>query len=55
MDDLQQTLDKFKVPSAEQAEPKATVQSTFGDIVVDQGLRRLTAVLQRTFGQGQRW
>jgi hemoglobin len=34
MDDFQQTLDKFKVPSAEQAELRAIVQSTYGDIVV---------------------
>ena len=34
MDDFQQTLDKFKVPPAEQAELKAIVQSTYGDIVV---------------------
>jgi hemoglobin len=34
MDDLQQTLDKFKVPAAEQAELRAIVQSTSGDIVV---------------------
>jgi hemoglobin len=34
MDDFQQTLDKFKVPAAEQAELKAIVQSTYGDIVV---------------------
>ena len=34
MDDVQQTLDKFKVPAAEQAELKAIVQSTYGDIVV---------------------
>ena len=34
MDDLQQTLDKFKVPPAEQAEVRAIVQSTYGDIVV---------------------
>jgi hypothetical protein len=27
-------LDKFKVPAAEQAELKAIVQSTYGDIVV---------------------
>ena len=33
-DDFQQTLDKFKVPAAEQAELKAIVQSTYGDIVV---------------------
>ena len=34
MDDLQQTLDKFKVPAAEQAEVRAIVQSTYDDIVV---------------------
>jgi hemoglobin len=34
MDDLQQALDKFKVPAAEQAEVKAIVQSTYSDIVV---------------------
>ena len=34
MDDFQQTLNKFKVPAAEQAELKAIVQSTYGDIVV---------------------
>lgn len=34
MDDLQQTLDNFKVPAAEQAEVRAIVQSTYGDIVV---------------------
>lgn len=34
MDDLRQTLDKFKVPAAERAELKAIVQSTYGDIVV---------------------
>src|SRR5574341_511274 len=33
MDDFQQTLDKFKVPGAEQAELRAIVQSTYGDIV----------------------
>jgi len=37
MDDFQQTLHKFKVPPAEQAELKAIVQSTYGDIVVGQG------------------
>jgi len=36
MDDLQQTLDKFKVPAAEQAELKAIVNSTYGDIVFGQ-------------------
>ncbi len=34
MDDLQQTLDKFKVPAPEQAELKAIVNSTYGDIVI---------------------
>jgi hemoglobin len=34
MDDFQQTLDKFKVPAAEQVELRAIVQSTYGDIVV---------------------
>jgi hemoglobin len=33
MDDFQQSLDKFKVPSAEQSELKAIVNSTYGDIV----------------------
>jgi hemoglobin len=37
MDDVQQTLDKFKVPAAEQAELKAIVQSTYSDIVVEKG------------------
>jgi hemoglobin len=34
LDDLQQTLDKFAVPQAEQAEIKAIVASTRVDIVV---------------------
>jgi hemoglobin len=34
MDDFQQTLDKFDVPAAEQAELKVIVNSTYGDIVV---------------------
>jgi len=34
MDDFQQTLDKFQVPAAEQAELKALVESTRADIVV---------------------
>jgi hemoglobin len=34
LDDLQQTLDKFGVPQAEQAELKAIVASTRDDIVV---------------------
>ena len=35
LDDLQQMLDKFKVPAKEQAELKAIVNSTRSDIVVD--------------------
>jgi hemoglobin len=34
LDDLQQTLDKFAVPHAEQAEIKAIIDSTRADIVV---------------------
>ena len=34
MDDFQQSLDKFKVPAAEQAELKAIVNSTYSDIVI---------------------
>jgi len=34
MDDFQQSLDKFSVPAAEQAELKTIVQSTYGDIVI---------------------
>lgn len=34
LDDLRQTLDKFKVPAAEQAELLAIVESTRGDIVM---------------------
>jgi hemoglobin len=34
MDDLQQTLDKFRVPAQEQAEVKAIIESTRADIVV---------------------
>jgi hemoglobin len=34
MDDFQQTLNKFKVRAAEQAELRAIVQSTYDDIVV---------------------
>jgi hemoglobin len=37
MDDFQKTLDEFKVPAAEQAELKAIVNSTYGDIVVTKG------------------
>src|SRR5713101_7376410 len=35
LEDFQQTLDKFAVPAAEQAELKAIVDSTRGDIVFD--------------------
>jgi len=34
MDDLQQTLDKFKVSPGEQSELRSIVESTYGDIVV---------------------
>ena len=34
LDDFQQTLDKFKVPQAEQKELKAIVNSTREDVVV---------------------
>ena len=34
LDDLQQTLDKFAVPLAEQAEIKAIIDSTRADIVI---------------------
>jgi hemoglobin len=34
MDDLQQTLDTFAVPAAEQAGVKALVEGTRGDIVI---------------------
>ena len=40
LDDLRQTLEKFKVPAAEQAELKAIVSSTHSDIVV--GTRLMT-------------
>jgi hypothetical protein len=35
LDDFQPTLDKFAVPAEEQAELKAIVNSTRGDIVFD--------------------
>jgi hemoglobin len=35
MDDFQQSLDQFKIPDAEQAELKAIVNSTYGDIVIN--------------------
>jgi hemoglobin len=38
LDDFQQTLDKFKVPAAEQAGLKAIVNSTRADIVIDSPL-----------------
>jgi hemoglobin len=34
MDDFQQTLDRFNVPAPEQAELRAIVESTYGDIVM---------------------
>jgi hemoglobin len=34
MDDFQQTLNKFKVPAAEQAELRAIIESTYDDIVI---------------------
>ena len=34
MDDFQQTVDKFRVPAGEQAELRAIVESTYGDIVM---------------------
>src|SRR5437016_8939629 len=34
MDDLQQSLDRFNVPSAEQTELKAIVKSTYGNTVI---------------------
>ena len=38
LDDFQQTLDKFAVPTEEQAELKTIVNSTRSDIVVDSAL-----------------
>jgi len=35
LDDFQKTLNKFKVPAAEQAELKAIVDTTRADIVID--------------------
>ncbi len=37
LEDFKQTLDEFQVPAAEQAELRAIVQSTYGDIVVGGG------------------
>ena len=47
MDDFQQSLDKFSVPSAEQTELKAIVQRTYGDIVIgkDETLESASAAL----------
>src|SRR2546428_2223993 len=39
LDDFQQTLDKFAVPTEEQAELTTIVNSTRSDIVVDSALR----------------
>jgi hemoglobin len=36
-DDFRQTLDKFKVPAAEEAELSAIVGSTHGEMVTDRG------------------
>src|SRR6202162_2331031 len=38
LDDFQQTLDKFAVPTEEQAELKTIVNSTRSDIVIDSAL-----------------
>ena len=48
LDDFQQTLDKFAVPSEEQAELKAIVNSTRSDIVVASG----AAVASRLYADG---
>ena len=37
LDDVRQSLEKFNVPAGEQAELRAIVQSTYGDIVVAPG------------------
>jgi hemoglobin len=37
LDDFQQTLDRLQVPAKEQAELRAIVQSTYGDIVIAGG------------------
>ncbi len=39
LDDFQQTLDRFAVPAAEQAELKAIIDSTRSDIVVGEARR----------------
>jgi len=44
LDDFQLTLDKFAVPSEEQAELKAIVDSTRSDIVVDSGFATVASV-----------
>ena len=38
LEDFQQTLDKFKVPAEEQAEPRAIVNSSRDDIVIGSSL-----------------
>ena len=43
LDDLQQTLDQFAVPTQEQAELKAIVNSTRSDIVTDSELEAGTS------------
>ncbi len=43
LDDLQQTLDKFAIPPAEQAELKAIVNSTRSEIVVGDAAVRASA------------
>jgi hemoglobin len=53
MDDLQQTLDKFKVPEAEQAEVKAIVDSTRSGIVVPEAAPEIVRGSD-TVGQGLR-
>jgi len=57
MDDLQQSLDRFNVPSAEQTELKAIVQSTYGDIVIgkDEAPETASAPLNRALGRPSRF
>src|SRR5512132_2861179 len=51
MDDLQQTLDKFKLPEAEQAEVRAIVDSTRSEIVVPEAAPEIVRGSD-TVGQG---
>ncbi|HEX3302164.1 MAG TPA: group 1 truncated hemoglobin [Thermomicrobiales bacterium] len=53
MDDLQQTLDKFRVPAAEQAEVRAIVDSTRSGIVVPKAAPEIVRGSD-TVGQGLR-